>query len=190
MFRLNKNTKIIIIILILLAAGAVLLVLEKTQVINLYTRKPDASEGARTTSTTPTAQEDFNDGEAREPGNSLDENDGSGGIIDENGNIGDVDTSNPITSAGGEITVYSPKTNMTIAPGQKLAGVSTLPKVSYRLIDELSGVIAMGELTVVGGKFSGSISFTSNADQGRLDLYGTRNDGAEFSNVEIPIRLK
>lgn len=189
--RPSKRKKIVLIILVLLLVSAAsLLVLEKKGITNLYTKTNNGASEEKTTSNTTTAQEDFNDGEIREPGNTSDENRGSGGITDGNGSIGNVDTSNPVVSSTGEITLYNPKPNELIGSGHQLAGASSLSKVSYRIIDEVSGVISMGEISVVNGKFSGSISFSTSADRGRLDLYGTRSDGVEFSNIEVPLRFK
>lgn len=193
MVRLNKNSKknkIILVLLALVALGVVIVVLEKTHVINLYSKDSGATVSDRTTSTTETAQEDFNDGDQREPGNSLSEDEGSGGVEDTNGSITpETDTSSPLVSETGEITVYAPKNNTPLTSGQILAGRSTLPKVSYRLIDSSTGMIAAGELNVVNGNFSGKINFVTGARDGRLDIFGTRADLSEFSNVEIPVRF-
>lgn len=189
----GKKKKMILLLLCGFAVVAVitLVVLEKKQVIDLYSSDSLPSETTdRTTSATPTAQEDFNDGEYREPGNSLGENEGTGGITDNNGSIGDVDTSSPIVSSTGEIRLFNPKANTITTSGTNVAGSSSLSKVSYRLIDNVSGVIAVGELNVVNGNFSGTLSFTTSASDGRLDIYGTKSDGVEFSNIEIPIRFK
>lgn len=178
---------------VILLTLVILSVLEKTGVINLYKKNSVSltdSPDAKTTSDVPSAQESFTGGEEREPGNTLQENAGSGDVLDRNGLIApDVDMSNPTTSATGEISVFKPGTNTTISDGAVLAGQSTLSKIAYRLIDSVSGVIANGELNVVDGKFSGIIKFTTAASEGRIDIFGTKSDLSEFSNIEIPVRF-
>lgn len=192
-FKSNGRKRKIFLVtaLIIILTCVVLAVLEKKQYINLYGAEvTDSQDDAKTTSSTKTAQEDFNEGEFREPGNSLNENEGTGSITDNNGSIGnDVDTSSPIVSSTGEITVYSPKSGATIKSGYALTGKSTLSKISYRLIDSVNGEIASGELNVVNGNFSGNIGYNTSATEGRLDIFATRDDYSEFSNVEIPIRF-
>jgi hypothetical protein len=190
--RSSRPTKKILLatLVAILVLGSILFALEKAGITNLYSSNKSGDSEAKTTSTTKTAQEDFNDGEFREPGNSLNENEGTGSISDNNGTISeDTDTSNPVVSATGEITLYTPKSNASVNSGYVVAGTSTLSFVSYRLIDSVSGVISMGELRVVNDKFSGTLNFTTTADEGRLDIYGTKEDGSEFSSIEIPIRF-
>jgi hypothetical protein len=43
---------------------------------------------------------------------------------------------------------------------------------------------------VVNGKFSGQITYTTNATAGRIDIFASRADGSEYSNIEIPVRFK
>lgn len=187
----HKRLRIVAIVaLVLVLIAAVVFALEKTKVINLYERTPEAaSDTPKTTSDVPSAQEDFTSDEERTPGNTLNENAGYGDVVDNNGNIGNVDTASPLVSKTGEISVYTPRTDGVISTKQQLAGKSSLPKVSYRLIDSVTGVIASGELNVVNGNFSGSIVYTTSAKEGRLDIFGTREDFSEFSNIEVPIRF-
>lgn len=190
-----RTKKILLIALaVILVAGAALFVLEKKQITNFYGEDPAEAqndEDAQTTSTAETAQDDFTGGDDREPGSSVGEGEGEGSITDNNGAISsDVDTSSPIVSSTGQISIYTPKNNASISSGQVVAGVSTLQRVSFRLIDNVSGVISVGELNVVNGKFSGTLSFSTSADEGRLDIFGANPDGSEYSNLEIPLRFK
>jgi hypothetical protein len=187
----TTKKKLIFALSLLLILLGILFALEKRDVINLLsTEKSTSTDTAKTTSTVETAQENFTEGNERDPGNSLNENEGSGGITDNNGVFSPAtDTSEPIISSTGEISVYSPKNNALITTGHEVSGSSTLPKVTYRLIDDVSGVIAMGELGVVNGKFSGFVSYVSSGKNGRLDIYATKADGSEFSNIEILLRL-
>lgn len=190
--KLFKNKKLVLIVFIVLfSMVAALFILEKKGVISLVGgKKNTTSNDAKTTSKAATAQEDFDDGDYRSPGNSIHENTGSGGISDNEGSIGNIDTSKPLISKTGEITVYAPQKDTVIRSGSTIAGMSSLAKVSYRLMDSVSGVISTGELSVVNGKFSGTLSFTTSAKEGRLDIYGTRANGTEFSNVEVPFRFE
>ena len=195
MYSARKNhqpKKIILIILLsVLVIAGTFLVLEKLQIIDLINKKaPSSTSEDKTTSTTKTAQEDFTGADEREPGNSLNENKGSGGIADNNGTISNgTDTTNPIISSTGEITIYAPRQKADVKSGDEISGASTLQKVSYRIIDDVSGVIATGTLQVVNGKFSGKLSYVSTAKEGRLDIFGTRSDGVEYSNVTVSIGL-
>lgn len=187
----KHKTKIFIILFGILVLLIALVVLEKTTDFNLinqdYNRK---DESAKTTSNSPTAQEDFTNGSSREAGNSIGEHEGSAIVTDNNGTITTTDMNNPTVSRDGQVTVYSPKKNALLINNSEVAGSTTLNKISYRLIDSVSGVISSGEIGVTGGKFSGKINFQTTADTGRLDLFGTKPDGVEFSHAEIEVRFK
>lgn len=187
----RKNLRIAgIILLVLVFIGALLFALEKTNVTNFYSKKTAGNTADVTTSSVPSAQADFSDGDERAEGNTLNENEGSASVDDLNGNSGATTDKNTwLTSKTGEIVVHSPTTNQTIKSGVTLSGTSSLSSVNYRVIDSLSGVIASGRLNVVNGKFAATISFTTSAPEGRLDIFGTRADESEFSNVEVPVRF-
>lgn len=189
--KLIKNKKILVLIILLICA-AVFVFLEKTKVIDLYKKDtPVVTEAEQSTSTTKTAQSDFSAGEERQAGNTQSENKGTGGIVDSNGTTSsEIDMTNPTISKSGDITLYNPKQNSLLTTDLEVSGVSKLSEVSYRLIDDISGVINMGKLNVVDGKFSGKLSFQTNAKEGRLDFYGAKSDGTEFSNIEVPVRFK
>lgn len=174
----------------LVLIGGALFVLEKKHIINLY-EKSNSADRPKTTSEVATAQDTFTDGELRDAGNTLTEDKGSAVVSDTNGTISNnIDTSNPTVSKTGEISVFTPKNNTLVSSGFTVSGLSKLSIVSYRIIDEVSGVISTGELRVLDGKFSGVLSFSTNASEGRIDFFGTKFDGTEYSNVEIPVRFK
>lgn len=182
---MNKNKLLFILVLLLL-----LFILEKTNIINIYSKKiPDTnSSEAKTTSTAPSAQENFTDGNDRQP---LGTNRNEGVVTDTGGNISNTpDKDKWLTSSDGAITVYSPLENTTVTNGSSMSGTSIKPSVSFRLIDDVSGVIAQGTLTVVNGKFSGTFNFSTTGTNGRLDIFFVKDDGAEASIVEIPIRFR
>ena len=183
--------RVIIFVASIVVIGASLAVLEKTHIINLYEKPPKGvDDGAQTTSTTPTAQSDYSDGDQRAVGNTEPENKGNGIVEDKKGTTSsETDPSTWTTSSTKEIVVHSPSKNKTVTSGTEISGTSTLTKVNFRLIDEVSGEIAQGQISVVNGKFSGTLNFTTSASTGRLDFYGTKADGREFSNVEIPLKF-
>ncbi len=152
--------------------------------------KPQSTQEAATTSTSPSAQDDYSDGDERQ---AQDENldQGTATIKDNRGSISETPVQSKwTTSSTGQITLYSPNQNELLKNGDFITGESTLSVVSFRIIDDVSGVISTGQLSVIKGKFSGNISFSTSASTGRLDIYATKDDGAEFSNIEVPVRFK
>lgn len=185
----HHSKKIILLLAFIVLAGSLLGVYKITRSDTLI---QGGDENTKTTSVAPTAQENFSDGTERDPGNSVSENKGSGSIKDSEGGISATatDKSTWIKSGTGEITVYSPAKNSIIANGQEISGESTLSTISFRIIDDVSGVIGEGQLIVKEGKFSGSLDFTTSANEGRIDIFAIKTDGQEYSNIEIPIRFK
>lgn len=143
---------------------------------------------AQTTSDEPSAQADFSGGDERTPVS----NERSTSAVVNNTN-GQIDSTPPksqwTVSSSGQITLYEPAKDKQLASGNIIAGKSQLGEVNFRLIDNVSGVIATGSLPVKNGKFSGTFSFETTATEGRLDVFGIRNDGTEFSTIELPIRF-
>lgn len=146
---------------------------------------------AKTTSKAPTAQDDFSDGGSdRDPGNTINEDHGSGIVKDNDGNVTTkTNKSQWTTSKSGQITVYSPVSSQNMVSGAEISGSSSLPRVSFRIIDSLTGMIATGKIDVVDGKFSGTAVFNTSAKHGRLDIFGAKKDGTEFSNISIDIKF-
>ena len=143
----------------------------------------------KTTSTAPSAQSDFSDGGARNPSSSSDK--GTATITDSQGQQTDNSSQDTwSTSTSGEITVYKPVKNALLEKNSTISGASQLATVYFRVIDDVSGKIAEGQLSVVAGKFSGNLSFNTTAATGRLDIYGRQDSGKEFSVVAIPVRFK
>lgn len=92
-----------------------------------------------------------------------------------------------VISKSGNITVKQPVANSKIASGATLSGSAKVDKVSFRLIDDKTGVIAQGTLSVVNGNFSGSLNFTPNSSTGRLDVFSTDAQGVELNEVQIAV---
>jgi hypothetical protein len=186
-------TALIIGVTLSLIALGVVFYLDKTgRTSLLFTSNAQNAEdkSAKTTSTLPSAQSDFDSGDSnKDAGNTLNENQGSAGASDTNGQSS-TSTGSPRTSSTNEITVYLPLDNAVVKSGQELSGTSSLSEVSYRIIDNVSGVIGSGTLKVVNGNFSGILDINSTASEGRIDVYGTRADLTEFSNIKIPVKFQ
>lgn len=182
----RSKTKLIVILffIIILAAAITLFFLEKTHITNFI----QIEKNTKTEKIEPSAQSDFtNQKERTTTQNKKDE----GFVTDTKG----VDNTIPnksewITSSDDNITVYTPGKNSVLSTGGLLSGESTSKKVSFRLIDNVSGMIAQGKLDVINNKFSGVFDFKTTASEGRLDVYIENSNGSESSVIEIPIRLK
>lgn len=153
---------------------------------------------SQTTSDARSAQSGFNiselgeDDGGRQAGSTLREDKGSAGSSDTSGNIDQsIDTSNPYVSSTGEIALYSPKQNSLVTGGQiTVAGTSKLNTVMYRISDNVSGLITTGSFKVVDSRFSGTINIDTNGSMGQLDIFGSHENGNEFSNISVPLNFK
>lgn len=159
----------------------------KTSGLGIFSKEdPGSTDNEQTTSAEPSAQPNFSEGNEKSTNNDR-SNEGTAIISDDQGNFVDVDTSNSSTSSSGEITVFTPTKNSLVRSGQRISGTSSIPEVNYRVIDSVSGVIATGTLSVVNDKFSGTLNFSTSAKEGRIDFFGTKSDGTEYSVVEIEV---
>ncbi|MEI7674498.1 MAG: hypothetical protein WCI60_02075 [bacterium] len=182
----TRKTLIIIITILVIVAAAAGLYISKRNDKN--TDFIDTT--AKTTSSAASAQENYNSGSDRTP-STTNPNNGTATVTDTNGNqTTTTDKSLWTVSKTGEITVYTPTKDQILSNGATLSGASSLPVIYYRIIDNISGMITQGQLSVVNGKFSGTVNFATKATEGRLDIYGADDSGKEFSNVEVAIRFK
>jgi len=190
----KSNKKIIITSTVLVAVLAVCAFLElsgKTSlVLDRSSNKTKSEEKAKTTSDAPTAQENFTGGDNREP--TTQPSSGEEATVSDNrGNVGTPPPQTQwTTSPNGAIIVYSPARDTIITNGSTFTGKANSDTVSFRLIDNVSGVIAQGQISVVNGNFSGKFNFSTTASVGRLDIFNTKPDGVEMNNVEIPVRFR
>jgi type II secretory pathway pseudopilin PulG len=144
----------------------------------------------KTTSTAPTAQADFTDGNERSQ-NTTNPDKGNVNVEDNQGSIPqNISSNQPLTSEDKQISVLSPQRSQVLMNGDQIAGNTNIGSIQYRIIDSISGVIASGTLQVVNSKFSAKLTFTSNAKEGRIDIFSVQDDGRETSSVEIPVRFK
>lgn len=145
-------------------------------------------EKAKTTSDAPSAQEDFSEGTERDPNTTQAQ---EGTVVDNKGDISSIPPQNQwTTSASGVLTIYTPSKNSVLSNGNSITGKTTASNISFRLIDDISGVIAQGNLPVVKGNFAGTFNFSTEGTSGRLDVFTTDSQGVESNNVEIPVRFK
>jgi len=178
----TKKSRIIFVVIVFLAVlfGFLGYLYWKSQQTNI-------SNNAETTSKQPSAQSTFTGAGKKEI---VQSNKNEGVVTDTGGNISTLPPSSGWSSStSGVITVYSPAKNSLLSSGQTLSGKSTAERVSFRLMDSVSGVIAQGSIGVVNDKFSGTFSFVTSAKDGRLDLFTTDNSGVESNVVEIPVRF-
>lgn len=176
----KKLTVVLIVILVvLLAIGAV-----------VYYKKKNNHE-AKTTSTSKTAQNDYNDGKER-PTNGGSTGTSQGGATDNKGSEQKPTPSeSSISSENGAITVLGLAKDATLTDGFNLHGTANgVAVVQFRIIDENVGVIAQGPLSVVDGSFSGTLHFKAQSSTGRVDVFSFDSAGSEINNIEIPVRFK
>jgi hypothetical protein len=188
MFKKNKKLLLTLLSFFVLMSIALVLVTSNETSNN----QSDISEEdlVKTTSSAPTAQESFSEGDEEKINMTNSDEKGAASVIDNEGQVSSIPNETAWTSSpSGDITLYSPVQNQQLKNGDTIAGESSLTTVTYRVIDDISGVISSGQLSVVNGKFSGNISFNTKATEGRLDVFGTKEDGSEFSNVEIDIKF-
>jgi hypothetical protein len=153
----------------------------------LWLSHQSAGGSVTTTSKEPSAQSNFTSGGQREV---VQSNRNEGIVTDTGGNVPSLPPSSGWSSStSGIITVYSPAKNSLLSTGQTLLGESSADRVSFRIIDSVSGVIAQGSIGVVNGKFSGNFSFETSAQEGRLDIFTVNNSGVESNVIEIPVRF-
>lgn len=121
----------------------------------------------------------------------------SGGINQGTSKDNNGVSSTPITSQPGQwtqsvsgvITVKQPLANSTLKNGDSVSGSAGVSRVQYRLIDNQVGVISQGFISVVGGNFSATISFTPHSSSGRLDVFSTDQNGKEINEVQLPVNF-
>jgi hypothetical protein len=183
--KFSRSSYVFIIALLVIMIFSAVLIIRRQKSTNKSTT---ISSDAKTTSTAATAQPGFTGGGDRDVNRPVKDE----GTVNDTRGVTDtpVDQSRVIVSVDSKISLFSPSTNDLVRSGDQIIGESSLPKVYFRLIDDVSGVIAQGSLIVVNGRFSGNFSFTTTGNNGRLDIFSISGDGIESSNIEVPIKLK
>lgn len=95
-----------------------------------------------------------------------------------------------ITASSGNITIEQPIANTTLQNGSTLSGTAKISTIHFRLIDNAVGVISEGTLSVVNGKFSGSLSFTPHSPTGQLDVFDVGTNGVELDEIQIAVKFQ
>lgn len=173
-----------IVAIIVLAAGAAY----------IY-HKSKEPKPAKTTSTAKTAQNDYSSGTPRNT-NVPSGGTNQGGATDNNTNStsgsssGSGSSGSSVSSASGAITLTGISANDLLSNGEYLTGNATVGQIQFRIVDDTVGVLAQGQLSVVNGKFSGTLHFTPRGSTGRLDVFSYGTSGSEINSVEIPVRFK
>lgn len=183
----SKKTTLITLAVLAVCIG-IFAVLELRGITSVFVDKKVVDSTSKTTSNEPSAQSDFTSDSDRKPVSSTPAPETA--VNDTSGTAQAQPTASPLVSKDGAITVYSPTSNAVFTNGSSLSGKASVAKVSYRLIDDVTGVTATGELGVVNGNFSGKFSFATKATQGRLDVFQTGAGGVEKSIIEIPVRFR
>lgn len=170
----NKKLALISVIVLVIAGVAVFYALNRQQ------SNVDSS-------TPPTAKSDFTSNDNTKQENATDSNNGTATVKDNGGQTSGVQT---VVAQSEFIKLFSPAKNSVVSTGTTIAGESSLEAVSYRINDNVTGQISYGQLQVKDGKFSGTITVNTQAREGQIDVFGTKDGGNEFSNISIPVRFK
>ncbi len=94
------------------------------------------------------------------------------------------------TSVSGNITLEQPTAGTTITNGTEIVGsTKAATTVNYRLSDNSTGVLTLGTLNVVNGKFSGILYFTPKSNKGQLDVFTSNDRGVELDEIQIGINF-
>lgn len=94
------------------------------------------------------------------------------------------------TSASGNITLQQPYANETIQSGDHLSGLANVSNIQFILTDNTVGLIEEGNLNVVNGEFSGTLSFTPHSSSGKLEVYYPNpSNGAEEDIINIDVNF-
>lgn len=91
---------------------------------------------------------------------------------------------------GSSIVVMSPVSKGLVKSGDSIYGTAESDKVFYELEDDVSGIILQGEVSVVDGRFSIKLNFSTSGTNGRINIYNQVADGTESNNVSIDVRFK
>jgi hypothetical protein len=92
------------------------------------------------------------------------------------------------SSPSGNITIQQPISGQTLHTGDTISGTAKVDTVAFILKDNAVGVIANGTLSVVNGKFAGSLGFTAHSGSGILEVYyPDPSTGAEKDLIKVNV---
>lgn len=114
-----------------------------------------------------------------------------GAVTDKKGSsVADTPSAEWTTSKTGTITLHSPTSGSTLKSGDTISGTAKVSSIQYRLVDNAAGIVAQGGLSVVNGKFSGTIAFSHSSSSGELELYTNSGPGtAEQNNLKVSVNF-
>ena len=171
------------LLVIVIAAGAVLLWMRHHDKKNLNLATNKSSQGTvKGTPSKPTPHQVTTNSTPT----------GGGGVVDKNGQTsGSLPPSSQwVSSTSGNITLQQPSPNTTVKSGDTLGGLAKVSSVQFILTDNSVGLIAQGNLSVVNGKFSGTLQFTPHAGSGKLEVYHPNPaNGAEEDIITIDVNF-
>jgi hypothetical protein len=178
----NLNFKYIALAVLVIAALALFLFLYRNSSNSLYGSPVDYSNSSNNQLQNPSASDD----KSSQTSNSASQ----GGAIDNQGaGTAQTPSSQWTSSESGAITLYSPTASSTLRSGGIISGTAKVGTVQYRLVDDQVGVLAQGSLSVVNGKFSGTLQFTPHSSSGKLSVFSFNGSGAEINRIEISLKL-
>jgi hypothetical protein len=175
----RKNNKIRLLVLVLLAA-----------VLVGWALYAKFLQPKKTTNVTPTQQslQDEVNKNAEEANKNFTGTVDNGGVADTSGAASvPTQTSTSSSSASGIITLTAPSNGAKLASGNTIAGSAKVSQVQYRIKDDSYGVLATGQLSVVNGKYSGTISIRPKGTAGTLEIFDFNANGVEENNIKITV---
>jgi len=116
----------------------------------------------------------------------------SGGTTDNNGQTSGTlpPSSDWVMSTSGDITLQQPAASTSVKTGDTISGLANVSNVQFILTDNSVGQIDQGNLSVVNGKFSGTLQFTSHSSSGTLQVYYPNpSNGAEEDIINIDVNF-
>jgi len=179
--RFKRNILIIFIIIAIIAAGIIIYVVRTNQKkSNMATYNPESNSIKR-------------GGGADNQGGGIVDNNQSGKAGSQASSSSSSSSAAGIKSASGVITLTSPSSGATIGSGTNVSGAGDgLSQVQYR-IENAEGIqLALGQLSVVNGAFSGTISgLQASGGSGTLEIYDYKNgNGPEENGVTINVNFQ
>lgn len=193
----TKRTLLISIVIIVLATLGYVVFSYTNDIWPFTTNKPaqNNSESAETLNKNTAADDDRADesnkkdqDEALKEGNKIQgKHDTAGSGVTDNNGEGVTDTGG-IISKSGDLTLFSPTKNQEISSGITVTGKSKSNNLHYRMSTS-DQQIALGELSVVNGKFSGNIvvNGVDSGENGTFEVFNFNSKGQEINNIRIDV---
>lgn len=178
--RFSGKKKLILgfLVIVLVAAGGLLYHQHQKKNLNLAASKKQSPVKGTTSKPTPHQV-------PTTPNNNR-----QGGVIDKSGQTTSAlpPSSQWVSSSSGNITLQLPSPNSIVRSGDTISGLAKVSGIQFILKDDAVGVISQGNLSVVNGKFAGTMQFTPHSNTGKLEVYyPDPSNGAEQDIIEIDV---